>query len=152
MRIYGMRFPLTNQHQNDVFTCKSEEKLQQLRSVAGVQRSTKLHIVGITLHNRSYVMCSVSLAKLISFKNFSTKQKDFEQSRTLNKAFNSGRKYRPCSVSRCSTCSPQTCACHRTFPLLTHTLVTIQFWGVERDYKINEITLSINIALSFLLP
>ena len=55
---------------------------------------------------------------------------------------------RPCSVSRRSMCSPQTYVYHRTFPVLTYTLVTVRFWGVERDYIIDEITLSItNIGI-----
>ena len=44
-------------------------------------------------------------------------------------------------------CSPQTYVYHHTFPVLTHTLVIVQFWDVERDYIINEITLSINISI-----
>ena len=51
----GKRLSLTNQYRNETQYGNETTYLTEgdLRSVAGVQRSTKLHIVGITLHNRS---------------------------------------------------------------------------------------------------
>ena len=54
----GTRLSLMNQHQNETQYGNETTHLTEgnLRSVAGVQRSTKLHIVGIMLHNRSCLM------------------------------------------------------------------------------------------------
>ena len=56
----GMRLSVTNQHQNETQYGNETTYLTEggLRSVAGVQRSKKLHIVGITLHNRSCLTTS----------------------------------------------------------------------------------------------
>ena len=50
-----MRLSLMNQYWNETQYGNETKYFTEgnLRSVAGMQRSTKLHIVGITLHNRS---------------------------------------------------------------------------------------------------